>query len=207
MTSAELQNNTTAGGAQNSTNLAEEYGRADSDQRQVFSMSANWNIDYYRGGNAVVAGLANGWRIAPIVKLRSGLPFTVVNGGVDANLDGNTADRAQVTGDPTVSDPTAAMWFNTAAFARNAAATGQPVEGNSPRNFLDGPGYKVVDLAISRDFHLHGSARLTLRGEATNAFNMVNLGQPGNSVGSATFGVIRSAGSMRKVQLGARLSF
>jgi hypothetical protein len=207
MTSAELQNNTTAGGAQNSTNLVEEYGRADSDQRQVFSMSANWNIDYYRGGNAVVAGLANGWRIAPIVKLRSGLPFTVVNGGVDANLDGNTADRAQVTGDPTLSDPTAAMWFNTAAFARNAAATGQPVEGNSPRNFLDGPGYKVVDLAISRDFHLHGSARLTLRGEATNAFNMVNLGQPGNSVGSATFGVIRSAGSMRKVQLGARLSF
>jgi hypothetical protein len=207
MTSAELQNNTTAGGAQNSTDLAQEYGRADSDQRHVFSLSANWNVDYYRGGHAIVAGLANGWRIAPIVKLRSGLPFTVVNGGVDANLDGSTADRAQVTGDPSLADPTAAMWFNTAAFARNAATTGQPVEGNSPRNFLDGPGLKVIDLAISRDFHLHGAARLTVRGEATNAFNMVNLGQPGNSVGSATFGVIRSAGAMRKVQLGVRLSF
>jgi hypothetical protein len=207
MTSVELQNNTTAGGAQNSSSLAEEYGRADSDQRHVFSLTANWNVDYYRGGNAVVAAIANGWRIAPIVKLRSGLPFTVVNGGVDANLDGVTADRAQLAGDPALSDPTAAMWFNTAAFTRNAATTGQPVEGNSPRNFLDGPGYKVIDLAISRDLRVHGSARLTFRAEATNAFNMVNLGQPGNSVGTATFGVIRTAGSMRKVQLGVRLSF
>ena len=37
--------------------------------------------------------------------------------------------------------------------------------------------------------------------------NIVDLGQPGNSVGSATFGVIRTAGSMRKVQLGARFTF
>jgi hypothetical protein len=99
------------------------------------------------------------------------------------------------------------MWFNTPAFARNAAVTGQPVEGNSPRNALDGPGFKVIDLAISRDVHLHGAARLTFRGEATNAFNMVNLGQPGNSVGASTFGVIRTAGAMRKLQLGVRLSF
>jgi Carboxypeptidase regulatory-like domain len=206
-TSVQLQNNTTAGGAQNFSNLAEEFGRADSDQRHVFSLSANWDIDYYRGGSAVVAALANGWRIAPIVKLRSGLPFTVVNGGVDANLDGSTADRAQVTGDPSLTDPTAAMWFNTAAFARNAAVTGQPVEGNSPRNFLDGPGFKVIDLAISRDVRLHGTSRLTFRCEATNAFNMVNLGTPGNSVGATTFGVIRTAGAMRKLQLGVRLSF
>jgi hypothetical protein len=207
MTSAELQNNTTNGLAQNFSNMSAEYGRADSDQRHVFNLSANWDLDYYHGGNGVVAGLANGWRIAPIVKLRSGLPFTVTNGGVDANLDGSTNDRAALVGDPSLSDPSAALWFNTAAFARNAATTGQPVDGNSPRNFLDGPGYKAIDLAVSRDFHLHGTAKLTVRGEATNAFNMVNLGQPGNAVASATFGVIRSAGAMRKVQLGVRLTF
>jgi hypothetical protein len=207
MTSVELQNNTTNGGAQNFSNLTEEYGRADSDQRHVFSMSANWDVDYYRGANGFVAGLANGWQIAPIIKLRSGLPFTVTNAGVDANLDGSTNDRAQLVGDPSLSSPSAAMWFNTSAFARNAAVTGQPVDGSSPRNFLDGPGYKAIDLAISRDFHLRGTARLTVRGEATNAFNMVNLGQPGNSVGSSTFGVIRTAGAMRRVQLGVRLAF
>ena len=48
MTSAQLQNNTTQGLAQNYSNLAEEYGRADTDQRHVFNLSANWDIDYYR---------------------------------------------------------------------------------------------------------------------------------------------------------------
>ncbi len=207
MTSVELQNNTAQGGAQNMSNLSEDYGRADSDQRHVFAMSVNWDLDYYHGGSAVVRALANGWHVAPIIKMRSGLPFTVTNGGVDANLDGTTNDRAQVTGDPTLADPTAAEWFNTSAFTRNAAVTGQPVDGNSARNLLDGPGYKVVDLAVSRDVLLHGRTKLTFRVEATNAFNMVNLGQPGNSVGSATFGVIRTAAAMRKVQLGVRLTF
>jgi hypothetical protein len=207
MTSAQLQNNTTSGLAQNYGNLAAEYGRADTDQRHVFSMSANWDINYYQGSNSVVRHLANGWVIAPIIKLRSGLPFTVANGNVDANLDGNTNDRARLVGDPSIADPTAAMWFNTAAFAQNKVVTGQPVDGNSPRNFLDGPGYKDVDLAISRDLQLQSGVRLTFRVEATNAFNLVSLGLPGASVNSATFGVIRTANAMRKVQLGVRLTF
>jgi len=43
-------------------------------------------------------------------------------------------------------------------------------------------------------------------------FNMVSLGLPGNAVPaagttSATFGVIRTANPMRKVQFGLRLTF
>ena len=33
---------------------------------------------------------------------------------------------------------------------------GVATDGNSPRNLLDGPGYRVVDLALSRDFRLPG---------------------------------------------------
>ena len=55
----------------------------------------------------------------------------------------------------------AAMWFNTAAFVQNKVVTGVAVDGNSPRNFLDAPGYRDVDLAISRDFRL--SERFKLR--------------------------------------------
>jgi hypothetical protein len=207
MTSVELQNNTTQGLAQNYGQLAREYGRADTDQRHVFSVSATWDIDYYHGSSGLARAVANGWTIAPIVKLRSGLPFTVTNGNVDANLDGNTNDRAQLVGDPTLAHPNASMWFNTAAFVQNKAVTGQPVDGNSLRNLLDGPGYKAVDLAISRSFRLHGATKLAVRLEATNALNLVNLGVPGTSVGSATFGAIRTANAMRRVQLGARLTF
>ena len=155
--------------------------------------------------------ILNGWSISPIIKLRSGLPFTITNGNVDANLDGNTNDRAQLIGDPHIANPTAAQWFNTAAFVQNKVVTGVATDGNSPRNLLDGPGYKVVDLAISRDFSLRERFRLRFRGEGTNIFNMVNLGQPGASVPSGatstTFGVITSANSMRKLQFGLRLTF
>jgi hypothetical protein len=209
--SVQLHNNTTQGLAQNYSKLEGDEGRADTDQRHVFSMSLNYQPDYFSNSHAVVRALLNGWSISPIIKLRSGLPFTITNGNVDANLDGNTNDRAQLIGDPHIANPTAAQWFNTAAFVQNKVVTGVAVDGNSPRNLLDGPGYKVVDLAISRDFQLSERFRLRFRGEGTNIFNMVNLGQPGAAVPSGatstTFGVITSANSMRKLQFGLRLTF
>jgi hypothetical protein len=209
--SAQLQNNTTQGLAQNYSNLAAEEGRADTDQRHVFSMSLNYQPDYYKGGSSVLRHVINGWSISPIIKLRSGLPFTITNGNVDANLDGSTNDRAQLIGDPHIDNPTAERWFNTAAFVQNRVVNGVATDGNSPRNLLDGPGYRVVDLAISRDFRLTERFKLRFRAEGTNVFNMVNLGQPGSAVPSgatsATFGVITSAAPMRKLQFGLRLSF
>lgn len=208
--SVQLQNNTTQGGAENFSKLFLDKGRADTDQRHVFAMSLNYQPDYFRRGS-FAGKLLNGWSIAPIIKLRSGLPFTITNGNVDANLDGNTNDRAQLVGDPHLANPTARMWFNTAAFVQNKAVTGAPVDGNAPRNLLDGPGYRDVDLAISRDFRLGERFRLRFRAEGTNVFNMVSLGQPGASVPSGatstTFGVITSASPMRKLQFGVRLSF
>ena len=82
----------------------------------------------------------------------------------------------------------------------------------SARNLLYGPGYNTVDLALSRDFNLSERFKLRFRAEATNAFNHVNLGTPGaagpaNGSTSASFGVITSANSMRKMQFGLRLTF
>ncbi len=211
LSSTQLHNNTTQGGAQNFNALFLDRGRADTDQRHVFSASFNYQPDYYNGDNPFLRHLLNGWAISPIIKLRSGLPFTITNGNVDANLDGQTNDRAQVIGDPRIDNPTAAQWFNTAAFKQNPVVTGNPVNGNSPRNFLDAPGFRVVDLAISREFRLNERIRLRFRAEGTNAFNMVNLGTPGNSVPSGatstTFGIIRTGQAMRRLQMGLRLTF
>jgi hypothetical protein len=212
LTSAELHNSTTQGLAQNYSRLSEEYGPADTDQRHVFSMSVNWEIDYYHGSNAVLRHILNGWSLSPIIKLRSGVPFTVTNGNVDANLDGNTNDRANLIGDPTLANPTKAEWFNTAAFVQNPVVTGVATDGTAGRNLLYGPMYHNVDMGITRSFAMKGGARLSLRIEGTNIFNIVSLGQPGASVPaagatSATFGVIRTAYAMRKLQLGLRLTF
>ena len=210
--SVQLHNNTTQGLAQNYSRLDLDRGRADTDQRHVLTISGNLQPDFYRGNNGVLKHLINGWSLAPILKVRSGRPFSITNGGVDSNLDGSTNDRAQLIGDPHLDHPTADMWFNIAAFARNPTITGQAIEGNSPRNFLTGPGYKVVDMALSRDIRFGERYKLRLRAEGTNIFNMVNYDQP-NGIGTCSiaspgnFGRITGAGAMRKIQFGARFTF
>jgi carboxypeptidase family protein len=215
LNSVELDNNQTQGGAQNMSILSEDRSRADIDQRQVFSVSGVWQPVYSYGGNAVIQGVLNGWSISPIVRWHSGLPFTVSN-GVDANLDGTNNDRANLAGDPhsgTCPGPggapvgTVLCWFNTAAFTRNPAVTGSPVDGNAGRNLLDQPGFKTVDLAIFREFKFRERFGMEVRAEATNTLNMVNLNAPNSTVGSSTFGQISGAGTMRQLQLGLRLRF
>ncbi len=213
LSSAELHNNTTQGGAQNFSKLFLEKGRADTDQTHVFSMSMNFSPDFYKGDNKVLGGIINGWSLSPIVKIRSGRPFTVTNGNVDANLDGVTNDRAQLIGDPHLDHPTADMWFNIAAFARNpSTVVGTAFEGSSPRNFLSGPGFRSVDLALSRDLRFSERFKVQLRAEGTNIFNHPNYDQPNASAPSnialpGNFGRITGAGAMRKLQFGARMTF
>lgn len=97
---------------------------------------------------------------------------------------------------------TPSCWFNITAFARNAVVTGKPVDGNSPRNLLDQPGFKTVDLAVFRNFRVREQFGIEFRVEGTNTFNMVNLNPP-----NATFGQITTALPMRQLQLGLRFAF
>ena len=204
--SVQIDNNTAQGGVQNFNNMAGDRGRADIDMRHQAVLSLTFQPDYYTGANGFMRNVVDGWSISPIVRLQSGAPFTISN-GADANLDGTNNDRAQLIGDPGISNPSAAEWFNTAAFAKNNPVTGQPVDGNSPRNFLSGPGYKNVDLAIFRRFAIRERMKLEFRAEASNAFNIVNLNNPNATVGTTNFGTITGANSMRQLQLGLRLTY
>jgi len=212
LSSVQLHNNTTQGLAQNYSKLELDKGRADTDQRHVFTLSMNFRPDFYSGENRVAKAILNGWSISPILKMRSGRPFTVTNSNVDANLDGVQTDRARLVGDPHLANPTADRWFNIEAFARNLVVTGVATDGTSPRNFLDGPGFKVVDMALSRDFSFGERYRLRLRAEGTNVFNLVNYDQPNagvpvNLASPGNFGRITGARDMRRLQFGARFTF
>jgi hypothetical protein len=55
---------------------------------------------------------------------------------------------------------------------------------------------------------LGARTQVQFRVEATNIFNTVNLQNPDTNLNAAaTFGRIRSARDMRRIQLGARFSF
>ena len=193
---------------QNATQLAAEHGRTSADRRHSFVFSGIWKIDYLQDSKSALAKLAQDWTLSAIITLQTGTPLTITAGS-DRNLDGLTNDRANLVGDPDLDHgrPEGELiegWFNTAAFALPALGT----NGSGGRNIVDGPGYRNVDLGLFRDISLKGSSVLQLRAEATNVFNIVNLSNPGTNIAApATFGKIRTAGNMRRIQLGARLSF
>jgi hypothetical protein len=153
-----------------------------------------------------VRNITNGWEISTLARLHTGSPFTVTN-ALDANLDGNTNDRARVSGDPNLGDRTLDEWFNTAAFAQNPVVNGHPVDGNAPRNFLTGPATHTVDLNLARTFGITERVKFQFRAEASNAFNTVNFSNPGSTVNTATFGEVRNAAAMRQIQFGGKILF
>lgn len=182
----------------------------------MFVLSGIWDISYLHGGNAVLRQVANGWQVSPIVTLHSGTPFNFAS-GKDNNLDGNSTDRPNIAPgvDPTL-DPhrdrftAASEWFNTTAFSPNGPGLGigpGGADGTTPRNFLDSPGYRDVDMAIFRNFHFEQRFNLQARLEATNMFNMVSLNAPNATLTSQLFGTVTSAAGARDVQLGMRLTF
>ncbi|MGH9767619.1 MAG: carboxypeptidase regulatory-like domain-containing protein, partial [Blastocatellia bacterium] len=197
----------TSGGVQNMNNIAADRSRADSDRRHNFVLSGIWRGNYFNDWHRAARAILNGWSLSAIVSLRSGRPLTITNGS-DANLDGNSSDRANLAGNPLLDhnrprSEVVAAWFDTAAFAPAVVGT----DGTAGRNIIDGPGLKNVDLGIFRDFSFTERFKLQFRAEATNAFNLVNLNNPTTSRNSSQFGRITTARTMREMQLGLRLTF
>jgi hypothetical protein len=193
---------------QNSNRIDLERGRTSADRTQVFTLSAIWRLDYLSDASGVLKAVLNDWTVSTIMTLQSGAPMTI-SSGQDRNFDGLTNDRADIIGDPNLDsgrprEELIEAWFNVAAFAQ--PAIGQ--DGSAARNLIEGPGYRNVDLGIFRDIRLPGRTMFQFRLEATNVLNIVNLQNPGLSLAApATFGKIRSAREMRRIQLGARFSF
>jgi hypothetical protein len=193
---------------QNTDKLYLERARTSNDRTHAFTLSGIWRIDYVRDGGRLKKGLLNGWTLSGIASAATGVPLTV-GSGLDRNLDGLTSDRADLIGDPELDhgrprEELIEQWFDTAAFAQPAVGT----DGNAGRNIVEGPGFRRVDLGLFKDIGLGSRMQLQLRAEATNIFNIVNLSNPGTGLNApTTFGKIRTAGAMRQIQLGARLTF
>lgn len=180
------------------------WGLADSDQRQRLVTSFVWELPSPQTGAA--KAVLGGWQFNGILKLASGTPFTI-SSGRDTMLNFATS-RANLIGDPNL--PTnrsrgelIQRYFNSAAFEIPATGT----FGNTPRNFLIGPGSKNVDLSLFRTFEVRNGLRLQFRAEAFNAFNFVNLGNPRNNLGASEPGRITTAGDARVMQFGLRMTF
>jgi hypothetical protein len=64
-----------------------------------------------------------------------------------------------------------------------------------------------VDFALTKNFKFAERVTATLRADAYNAFNRVNLNNPSMDLNSVNFGKSTSQSTPRLMQLGFRLRF
>jgi Carboxypeptidase regulatory-like domain/TonB dependent receptor len=150
--------------------------------------------------------LAEGWAVAAILQAQSGNPVNIVTTNSTFTGIANTL-RPNVTG-PIAILGAADRWFNTSVFV--------PVTGfgNLGRDVVIGPAFNNTDFSILKTITTAEGLRIEFRAEAFDLLNHANLGQPGNVVGSPSFGRIVNtrfptgeSGSSRQVQLGVKLMF
>jgi hypothetical protein len=81
------------------------------------------------------------------------------------------------------------------------------MDGNLGRNIIRGPGFAQVDLALAKTFKIGERVNATLRGDAYNAFNRVNLNNPTLDLFNNNFGKSTSQNTPRLIQVGLRIRF
>ena len=190
---------------QNSLDPDAEEARSSFDVRHRLSLGLSYSLPF--SGNAWL----NDWQVHVIGTMNSGRPFTVaLHPDIDqsntgrSNLGFGNNDRPNVSGDGSLpaSERSEDQWFNVAAFTMPAFGS----FGNARRNMLEGPGYRNINLGITKVVPL-ANTRLQLRLEVFNLLNRANLDLPDAFLGSPTFGRILSAGSPRRVQFGVKALF
>ena len=188
-------------------NFSRDKGRGLNDIRHRGVIAATWDFPFGRGKRFLSGGplshIVGGWKSNSIVSMRGGFPFSVTVPGDVCNCAAN-AQRAELVGDPQAgSEQSREKWFNTEAFARPAPGT----FGNSGRNILNGPGEATVSFSLFRTIAMTEKARLQIRSEFFNLLNRVNFENPGNSVGTTSYGIINSAADARIIQFALKLEF
>jgi hypothetical protein len=197
--------------AQNDLDLAAERGLSSFDQRHranidyTIELPFGMNKRWLSTGNAWAKAFGD-WTIQGNMNARAGTPFTprVIGGFADVAAGVNGTLRANVTGAPVnISDPTAALFFNTAAFV--APLPGQ--YGNARRNSIIGPGSLTFDFALNKSLPLKDTRALNFRAQVTNLFNHANYTGIDAVVNSPSYGRVVSVGSMRRIQFNTQFRF
>jgi hypothetical protein len=158
----------------------------------------------------VLGMLASDWRIAGVFNARSGQWLTVFTNrdiagtGILGSTTTEWIQRVNQVSDDVYGEDKVNSYLNREAFAFPAAGT----LGDHKKNSLEGPGFRTVDVALSRQLDLGATRTVQLRVEVFNLLNTFNLGNPQNVLDLATFGRITAmTGSPRVFQFGVKYGF
>jgi len=221
-------------------NSSLDYGRCDYNVGKAFKLFGVWQPVFFHG-QGWKEKILDGWSLSGIFNLHSGFPWTPfvnVNGGQSyctscgygslfpANYLGGAGGSTSNDAFKTVANsnfpkgtnpltPGGTAYFSPTTYPAGMFGATLPPNPGVHRNSLNLPGYKGVDLTLSKGFGLPKApvlgenARIELRMDVYNLFNNLNLNPNSisNNIGAGNFGTITNALAARVVTLGARFSF
>ncbi|MCU1259759.1 MAG: TonB-dependent hemoglobin/transferrin/lactoferrin receptor family protein [Bryobacterales bacterium] len=193
---------------QDPRNVKTEYGLADFNFPQRFTLSAIYDLPFGKGrqylanASRILDGVAGGWALTSIVTAQNGPPGTVTMATSTSNTGTAQYPNRVCDGNLSNSQRTIQHWYDTSCFVAPALYT----FGNAGRNIVIAPGLVTWDLGAHKDFRITEGTGLTLRGEFFNVLNKANFGYPNTSIGSLAAGSITSVVTTgRQIQLALRL--
>jgi hypothetical protein len=219
-------------------NLNLDYGRSDYNVTNAFKLFGMWQPVFFHGSNGWLEKVAGGWSLSGIFNWHSGFPWNpFISNANGASLycgqcgygqvlpetylggaGNSTSNKAYETVAGSNFPLGGATYFSTTpppTFTGTASGTALPPNPGVARNSLTMPGYRDVDLTLSKGFGLPKmpvlgeNAKIELRMDAFNVFNNLNLNENNiaNNIGSSNFGTISAGLAGRVLSIGARFSF
>ena len=188
-----------------------DYGPSSWDREHTITFTHDLDIPVGRnrrwklGDSAIADAVLGGWRLSGVHTFGSGLAFTPTVANAPLLNDPDFSQlRADVIGNPNVSNPNASQWFNVSAFSEPQ----QPYrQGTAGRNSLRGPRLVESDVSLSKNLLLSERYKFELRADAFNVFNHVNLTNPSSQIDSSGAGQTSIQVPMRQMQFGMHFQF
>lgn len=198
----------------NQYNPKAEFGLSSQDISRTFSSGYLYDFPFGRGKqflnntNRLTNELVSGWQTNGIVQWNTGTPIVLGGAQNSDGLLGFTNRLTEAAGDPNLSHPTRAKWFNTALFSQPAPFT----LGNAPRVLpnVRVPQYVDADMSLFKNNYIGANDRynIQLRLEAFNALNHPVFSGPDTGQADSNFGAITSqSNSPRQLQLAVKFVY
>jgi len=207
-----------AAGYMDPYNPHRDWGPSAQNQTNKFILSGSYELPFGQGKHwlngtrGFTNKLVSGWQANTIINVRSGIPFSVLDGSNrSGNGDTNNPDRPipnpAFTGPIITKNP--AQWFNPNAFLLPTPGT----YGTISRNSFVGPDLREVDLSLFKTTAITERLRLQFRTEAFNLFNRANFYAPGlnaftgTTINPAAGFISSTTTTSRQIQFGLKLIF
>ncbi len=165
-------------------NTGYEYAVSPYDIPQNLAMSGSYKLPVGRDrlflnhANSLVNSVLGGWQIQSIVVLRSGVPYTPIISGDQANTGvGSQRPNLNPNGGSPNFVRSVKTWFDQSRYVEPAVYTYGTVKANSLRSDM----YRQYDASIFKDFSMQHESVLSFRAEFFNISNTTSFLPPGAS--------------------------